>query len=1326
MKSSGRILPIPDPKIAALAIASPLSCKIRHARKRRQVCKLDYNENPVSLATPTRETVPTPSELRRLLDALLPGDSDLNGFVYDHYPGLLARFQPGLDRGAKLDLVLDHADPTDLVRRLRERGISGRRRRASEVFDWTTERQRYAELFGRQPVLDILDEALRHGGWVVVSGRPGVGKTALLIHLLNQLERRRGRAVPHHFLRRTIADSSRPGAVLRALAAQIEAQYPHQTDPDAPPELRLTQLLSRVAQQGLAAGDDLVLIVDGLDEVEPEGFANPLPRCLPPELPPGVTLVCSIDPRCPYFDWLMDHAQAQLGGHIDLDGPIGRSSTVSACQATAMYHGIQLGLDELQIDRLGKAADGSMLCAVKLCQILRERGDTSSEQLLASVPLGLDALLHRLWTKLAPEAQEILALLCTARQALPLPILDELLGLDPGTAARLLQTTRAFIHFEPAPAVTSLSDDCVSFSHSALKEFVENAIGPLAIQKYQRQLGAALCSWPPLEDSLYGFRRLYALRHAVTQHIESDAVAHASQVIGSVDYLVAKCQESGSAALAEDLEHAAARCLIPEAARTFSDLAQALRLGAHWLAQDPSALPGLLYNLLRCAGWSPPIIERVLNFAPQRLRFRLAHSLQRRDTSVHTFAGHFDSVVACSLTPDTKGLVSVGLDHTVRLWDLNSGTQLMHFYGHAGGPTAFAVTRDGQTLLYAAHDNSLALYDLRSGAQLRRLRGHSAPITACALHPDGARVLTAARDHKLKLWDLESGEELLTLSGHSGAITACLITRDGKRAVSAGWDHSVRVWDLTSGRNLHSFFQHTGAVSMIHPLGDDRRLVSASWDHTLQLWDLESFTALRAFKGHSAPVNAGVVTPDGKLLVSASDDRTVKLWDLESGHELRTLTSHTASVKDCAIGPGGRTVLSLSEDWTLRQWDIKTGELQRVLAGHLGPVLACAVLHHSHQVVTASEDKTLKLWDLGTAPEQSHQEGHSDAVNACFLTPDGTHAATASADQTVKLWDLQTGRVLNTLIGHTDAVSACAPCPDGRRLVSTSPDGTVVVWDLGTGTETLRFSTTASGRQLAAGQPAGAHLAIPSDDHMIEFWGMPLDSPRRSEVSALLRVRGCAVAPDGRHLITAAGDRMLRLWDLGTGAELLRFTGHTGSINACTVHPDGRRMVSASSDRLLILWDLGTGAEIQRFAGHTGSVNTCAISPDGKRLLSGSHDQTIRLWDLQSGAELSRFVGHMAPLTAVLFTADGRRAISAALDYTVRLWELTSGMCFETIYGSSPFLCLDARGDWLCAGDQVGNVWLLRDMSNALPNSEARISRQSLMESLRKFLGKPR
>ena len=151
-----------------------------------------------------------------------------------------------------------------------------------------------------------------------------------------------------------------------------------------------------------------------------------------------------------------------------------------------------------------------------------------------------------------------------------------------------------------------------------------------------------------------------------------------------------------------------------------------------------------------------------------------------------------------------------------------------------------------------------------------------------------------------------------------------------------------------------------------------------------------------------------------------------------------------------------------------------------------------------------------------------------------------------------------------------------------------------------------------------------------------------------------------------------------------------------------------------------------TGAELLRIAGHIGAVHTCALSPDGKRALSGSHDKTLRLWDLATGAEQIRLVGHSAPVTACLISEDGRRAISAALDYTLRIWDLTSGMCIETIYGSSAFLSLSAGGDWLVAGDQAGNVWILRDQMTVTPSTETRLTRQSLMESVRRLLNRSR
>ena len=143
----------------------------------------------MSLVDPPAYANPSRAEVRRLVEALLVADSDLNGFVYDHFPEVLQRFRPGLAWSAKLDLLVEHADPSELLRRLRERGLHGRRRRGSEATDFTQERARNSELLGSSELLAALVKGCTRDGWLVLSGPPGVGKTTLLTHLLRQIGR---------------------------------------------------------------------------------------------------------------------------------------------------------------------------------------------------------------------------------------------------------------------------------------------------------------------------------------------------------------------------------------------------------------------------------------------------------------------------------------------------------------------------------------------------------------------------------------------------------------------------------------------------------------------------------------------------------------------------------------------------------------------------------------------------------------------------------------------------------------------------------------------------------------------------------------------------------------------------------------------------------------------------------------------------------------------------------------------------------------------------------------------------------------------------------
>jgi hypothetical protein len=108
--------------------------------------------------------------------------------------------------------------------------------------------------------LDTWLDAPGDTGWVVVTGGPGMGKSAILSAWLARRERD-GAVVPYHLVRRQVADWDQPAVIAASLAAQIEAALPDCRDPAARPERRLLELLGRVSKQH-GATRRLVVVVD--------------------------------------------------------------------------------------------------------------------------------------------------------------------------------------------------------------------------------------------------------------------------------------------------------------------------------------------------------------------------------------------------------------------------------------------------------------------------------------------------------------------------------------------------------------------------------------------------------------------------------------------------------------------------------------------------------------------------------------------------------------------------------------------------------------------------------------------------------------------------------------------------------------------------------------------------------------------------------------------------------------------------------------------------------------------------------------------------------
>ena len=74
--------------------------------------------------------------------------------------------------------------------------------------------------------------------------------------------------------------------------------------------------------------------------------------------------------------------------------------------------------------------------------------------------------------------------------------------------------------------------------------------------------------------------------------------------------------------------------------------------------------------------------------------------------------------------------------------------------GHTSDVTSVAT--NGKVVLSGSFDHTVKLWDLASGREIVTLFGHTAPVSAVALLPDAERAVSASWDHRVIVWDLRT------------------------------------------------------------------------------------------------------------------------------------------------------------------------------------------------------------------------------------------------------------------------------------------------------------------------------------------------------------------------------------------------------------------------------------------------------------------------------------------------------------------------------------------------------------------------------------------
>lgn len=155
---------------------------------------------------------------------------------------------------------------------------------------------------------------------------------------------------------------------------------------------------------------------------------------------------------------------------------------------------------------------------------------------------------------------------------------------------------------------------------------------------------------------------------------------------------------------------------------------------------------------------------------------------------------HADSVMSVAWDGDTH-LVSASLDREIIKWDLKSNRPSITFRGHSRGVQSLCLLKDN-LLVTAGDDHSVRVWDNETGDLIRTLNQHTQPIHAMAVNPvdtEKPLVATAAADRSIRFWQPTIGRMVRYIRLDSEPLDIVWI--DESTIVASCSDGKIRVVD---------------------------------------------------------------------------------------------------------------------------------------------------------------------------------------------------------------------------------------------------------------------------------------------------------------------------------------------------------------------------------------------------------------------------------------------------------------------------------------------------------------------------------------------------
>jgi ribosomal RNA-processing protein 9 len=277
---------------------------------------------------------------------------------------------------------------------------------------------------------------------------------------------------------------------------------------------------------------------------------------------------------------------------------------------------------------------------------------------------------------------------------------------------------------------------------------------------------------------------------------------------------------------------------------------------------------------------------------------------------VQLLKGHDLTVTCVALQASGALAVSGSKDHSVLLWDVETGKQVGQLCEHwkktdvnrSGGQVlAVACSDDGRYAAVGKRDATVSIFDIRTRSNGRqnsnlvhKFEGHKGAVTDLAFRTQSLQLFSASEDRCIRHYNLNDMLYMETLYGHQFGVTAIDCHRR-ERPISVGRDRTARAWKLAEDTHLifrgGSKIQNADCVSVLK----DDWFVTGHEDGHLSLWMSDKKKAVATVEhahgltsdGQGNGLLSVATLQGGDVAASGSNNGFLRFWKARTGKTLK-------------------------------------------------------------------------------------------------------------------------------------------------------------------------------------------------------------------------------------------------------------------------------------------------------------------------------------------------------------------------------------------------------------------------------------------------------